>query len=167
MNDTILRSASIDDAPGIAQVQVQSWDETYRGILPDSFIESRTYEGRLNLWTRILTHDHFFTEVIELNGQIVGFVNGGPTRNTGQAGDGEVYALYVLRSVQKRGLGRTLFDAARRTLQTMGYQSFVLTVLKDNPTTAFYERMGGDHLSDEQLSIDGAQFEEVVYRFTV
>ena len=36
----------------------------------------------------------------------------------------------------------------------MGYQSFVLTVLRDNPTTAFYERMGGTtSLTNSSLSM--------------
>ncbi len=35
-----IRLATIDDAPGIAAVNVRAWQTAYRGILPDSFLDA-------------------------------------------------------------------------------------------------------------------------------
>ena len=35
-----IRAATSGDAPGIARVQVLTWQQTYRGILPDAFLDA-------------------------------------------------------------------------------------------------------------------------------
>jgi len=169
MVNTTIRRGTAADALGIAQVQVQSWDETYRGVLPDAYIDARTVEHRRALWVRVLNDASSFVWVADASGVIVGFINGGPGRqiDAAHAGDGEVYALYLLKALHNRGVGRALFDAARKTFAQSGYAYFVVTVLSENPSTVFYERMGGVHTSDGQLSIDERSVAERVYRFEV
>lgn len=46
----IIRRAIISDAPGIAKVHVDSWRTTYKGIIPQSFLDGLSYEQRTKLW---------------------------------------------------------------------------------------------------------------------
>lgn len=47
------REANIGDAPGIAKVHVDSWRSTYKGIIPQSFLDGLSYEQRTKLWEKI------------------------------------------------------------------------------------------------------------------
>ena len=44
-----IRSATLDDAAGIAEVHVASWRWAYTGLLPQAAIDQRTFERRLAL----------------------------------------------------------------------------------------------------------------------
>jgi len=45
----IIRKAKLDDATGIAKVHVDSWRTTYKGIIPDDFLNNLSYEQRTEL----------------------------------------------------------------------------------------------------------------------
>ena len=142
----IIREATIDDAAGIANVHVESWKTTYRGIMPDEVIASRDIENRLSIWTRILSDENrqSILLVAEDDGKIVGFVNGGAPQEAVEDFDSELYAIYLLKEAQGKGLGRKLVQACAKVLHKQGYKSMVLSVLKENSASrGFYEKMGG------------------------
>lgn len=60
-----IRSATLDDAAGIAEVHVASWRWAYTGLLPQAAIDQRTFERRLAHWSRVLT-EHTESVRIEL-----------------------------------------------------------------------------------------------------
>ena len=41
-----IRRAKLDDAPGIAKVHVESWRTTYKGIIPNDFLNNLSYEAK-------------------------------------------------------------------------------------------------------------------------
>ena len=45
-----IRQGTSGDAEGIARVHVDSWRETYDGILPPRVLSAQTYARRLALW---------------------------------------------------------------------------------------------------------------------
>ncbi len=49
-----LRLATAADAPTIARVHLDSWRATYRGIVSDSFLQTRTYEQTEDRWREFL-----------------------------------------------------------------------------------------------------------------
>jgi hypothetical protein len=56
--DYALRAGTLDDVPAIAAVHVQSWQTSYRHILPAEFLDgldvARRAERRANNWSRNL-----------------------------------------------------------------------------------------------------------------
>jgi hypothetical protein len=46
MAKMVIRKADIKDIPGIAKVHVDSWRTTYKGIVPETFLDSLSYESR-------------------------------------------------------------------------------------------------------------------------
>lgn len=42
----LTRKAALEDAPGIANVHVDSWRSTYKGIVPDTYLASLSYENQ-------------------------------------------------------------------------------------------------------------------------
>jgi ribosomal protein S18 acetylase RimI-like enzyme len=76
-----------------------------------------------------------------------------------------LYALYLLKSHQKKGIGRALFIKGQELLLADGYKRFVLTVLANNPTVGFYERMGGIKGAKATLEIGENTLDEWIYGF--
>lgn len=95
---------------------------------------------------------------------MVGFASGGRERagETGYAG--ELFAIYLLESSQRRGYGRELVRAVVGGLREMGLEDMIIWVLRDNrPARDFYERIGGVYVRTQPITIGSATLEEVSY----
>ena len=51
----LIRRATARDAPAIARVRVDSWRTTYRGMIPDAYLDGMQVEASTALWDRVLT----------------------------------------------------------------------------------------------------------------
>jgi hypothetical protein len=49
-----IRRAVADDARGIAQVHVKSWQAAYRGLLPQSYLDALSVEQREAFWVQVI-----------------------------------------------------------------------------------------------------------------
>lgn len=77
---------------------------------------------------------------------------------------GEVAALYVLRSYQGRGLGRRLMQGLALQLRQSGYTTMALWVVRENLSArGFYHRLGGKMLMDREIENADGSFVEVAY----
>ena len=161
---TIIRGAIPADIQGIARVHVESWRETYAGIVPQAFLDDLTAESRVEQWQRTLEFGNPVF-VLQVADQIVGFVSCGSTRDEGY--DGEVYALYLLKSQHGQGFGKALFQAALEALRSQGKRNVIVWVLADNPTRTFYQHMGGVQTLEKPIEIGGATLLEFGFAFTV
>lgn len=161
----IIREATIDDAPGLARVHVDTWRSAYAGIVPAAHLAGLSYEARAQRWRDNLTNVEpgRFTLVAEEAGKVVGFSGGGPERSGDAEYRGEIYAVYVLPSRQRQGTGRQMVQACAQRLQEQGLRSVLIWVLADNPSRSFYERLGGRPVREQEIEIGGAQLREVGY----
>ncbi|GGE44064.1 acetyltransferase [Pullulanibacillus camelliae] len=163
MTEISIRPASLDDAEGIAGVQVKSWQTTYDGILEKDYLESLEVQSRIQMWREIVQQEHAVTYVAVEKGYIVGFCNGGPERTKAYAAEGEIYAIYLLKSAQQHGLGSKLMAAVAKQLYDRGMSSLLVWVLADNPSRAFYEKLGAVKVDEEKVDIGGTKCLEVAY----
>ena len=161
-----IRLAVPDDAADIARVHILGWQTTYRGIIPDAYLESFSFDERTRRWDRLL-HDNSrqeFVYVAETDGGVVGFASGGPNRTPElSAFSGELWSIYLLNSYQGQGIGRQLFMQIVARLRADGHESMLLWVLRDNPARRFYDRLGGQVIKDGSFEVSGAQIPEVAY----
>ncbi|AOM84482.1 GNAT family N-acetyltransferase [Salisediminibacterium beveridgei] len=158
----IVRKARISDARGIAKVHVDSWLSTYRGIIPDQYLDQLTYENRERLWERNIPEGIVF--VAEVEGEIVGFSSGSEERSGNYEGfNGELSAVYLLEAHQGKGIGSLLVEAIVNELLAMNIRSMVVLVLKDNPSRFFYEALGGTIIDTLEIEIAGKNLSELVY----
>lgn len=160
-----IRLAEPEDAPGIAKVQVESWNTTYPGIVPKSYLDSLDVKKREKIWKQAVVNQPLY--VAEMDGEIVGFAIGGENRDkdTYPEFDGELYAIYSYQCVHGRGIGRALFESAARNLAERGYKKMVVSVLAENPAVNFYKYMGGYYLGEETITIDGVSIQESFYGY--
>lgn len=161
-----IRAATPADAPAIGRVHAESWRETYRGVLPDRLLRSLSALVRAAMSQSALEREPpvllFVAE--GPGGELVGFSGGGRCRAPSLPHDAEVYAIYVLRAAQRRGCGRQLMGALAAALRARGFRSACLWVLRENANArGFYERLGGEVVS-ERTEVDGEEsFDEVAY----
>jgi ribosomal protein S18 acetylase RimI-like enzyme len=145
----VVRPADLSDAEGLARVRIASWRAAYRGIVPDIVLDGFDAVAEVVTWRQRLTGVSDACTAVALvvepptPSPLIGFVTTGPARHAGEAGLGEVWAIYVAPDAQRRGAGRALMDAASRDLATRGFGEAVLWVFEANaPARAFYERLG-------------------------
>ncbi len=163
-----LRAARPSDAAAIASIHSDTWRETYAAILPPEILAAQSYDTRLAFWKKTLVHSPqgvFLAEDDRLGP--MGFASGGPARDpirieTGNF-RGEVYALYVRPVCQGMGLGAQLLESALANLSRAGYSAVMLWVLADNPACKFYERMGGQPISERTTDYSGKVVREIAY----
>ena len=160
----MIRPATIEDAPAIARVHVDSWRTTYRGMLPEDFLASLSEAGYAERWERVIRDGATVVHVAEDADELVGFASGGRER-AGETGYmGELYAIYLLDSAQRRGHGRELLRAIVEGLRRMELRDMIIWVLRDNqPARMFYERLGGVYVRSQPITIGPATLEEVSY----
>ena len=128
-----------EDIPKKAAVHAQTWQETYRGLLPDELNDTITPRFAEYV-TRRLTSLRAL--VAKVDGRIVGYISWSDRCRGHFTVDGaaEVGNLYVLREFQGRGVGRALLDAA---LRCIGERDVVLSAFSSNAAAlGFYEHIG-------------------------
>lgn len=160
----IIREAHESDALALATVGVDTWRAAYRGIVDDAYLDSLSHEKSEQHWHRILAGTGCFTLVAEdESGLVAGFALSGAERDGDPVYEGELYALYVLKEHQGRGIGRALVKAVADRFRRDGIASMVIWVISANPSRGFYERLGGRVLGTKVIEIGGRQLEETAY----
>lgn len=163
-----IRRATIDDAAALARVHVDTWRTTYRGIVPDDYLASLSYERRTARWAEQIqaTLAGKFEIIVAENEdrQIVGFADGGPNREDDPVYKGELYAIYILQAYQGRGIGKRLVPPLAKSLLAMDLDTMLLWVLTENtPAHRFYESLGGRYVRTSMWEVGGVSIEEVAY----
>jgi ribosomal protein S18 acetylase RimI-like enzyme len=161
-NDTLLvRPARPTDAAAVARVYVDSWRDTYRGLIPQAYLNAMSYVRHEHSWRQTFAAGGWGF-VAELDRQVVGFASGGRCRSRGRWA-GELFVLYVQTPCHGRGIGRALFDATHYELARRGYAGMLVWVLANNPARGFYEHLGGEPAGDNVCELGGARLREVAY----
>lgn len=154
--------ANVNDATELARVHVDSWKETYEGIMPKEVLDKKSYEKREGLWRKILQEQHSHVYVAKtVDGKIIGFADGGKERTGSYGYDGELYAIYILKEYQRNQLGKKLLKAVAADIYENGCYSMLVWVVANNPSKYFYEALQGSFVDKKQ--IEELHVEEIAY----
>jgi GNAT superfamily N-acetyltransferase len=140
-----VRRAVPGDAEALALVHVRVWRWAYRGLMPDSFLDSLSVERRTARWQVDLSADWLTTWVAEVRGAIVGFAGAAAaTRDEDlPPGTAELVMINVLEEHAGRGVGRALLGAVEEHWLERGADLAVLWVLAGNDRArAAYDGLG-------------------------
>ena len=110
MSEAAIRPATPADALAIAQVRVDAWRTTYRGLMPAAYLAAMKVEDSHVLWNRVLTAapNTTSTVVATVDGQVVGFASALMLAEPKFGLDAELSAIYLDRDRQRAGLGTGL-----------------------------------------------------------
>ncbi|AXI30461.1 GNAT family N-acetyltransferase [Priestia megaterium] len=158
----MIRQGRIGDEAGIANVHVESWKSTYKGLVPDSFLDSLSAEKRKPVWKKQLESNSIF--VAEENGQIVGFASYGKERTSKHPFyKGELYAMYLLAEHQRKGIGKSLMHKIAQELANQHIHTMLTWAFEQNGACQFYEALGGKRIDQADVIIDGRSLSEVAF----
>ena len=151
-DELTIRRAVVADAPGMAAVHVESWRETYRGLLADEVLDDPEFVTRRErYWSTVIPEAADGSSAIavaERGGQIVGIASVGAPADTDAVWEAEVFVIYVLASEYGSGAGGLLLG------ETLGSRSASLWVADPNPRAqAFYRKHG--FIADGQTKNEG------------
>ncbi|MCL6454130.1 MAG: GNAT family N-acetyltransferase [Alicyclobacillus sp.] len=161
-----IRRATPADAAAVARVHVDSWRTTYRGIVPNDFLDGMSYEASAARWQRLFAAgdpDYAMFVATVGDGTVIGFANGGHIRTADPEFSGELYALYLLATHQRQGIGAQLWQAVANHLVRRGMDSLLVWVLAENSACRFYEAMGGQPMREAEAEIGGKRLREIGY----
>ena len=163
-----IRQATKDDAPAVARVRVDCWRTTYRGLIPDAYLDGMDVDASAKLWDRVLSAPPNAASVFVADdaGEVVGFAAGNRLEEPRYALDAELSAVYVRADRQRKGIGRKLVDAVARAQQANGAHGLIVWVIAGNKAgRAFYEGLGGTLLVEQPFEWDGMPLVEAGYGF--
>ncbi|GGA89987.1 GNAT family N-acetyltransferase [Ornithinibacillus halotolerans] len=159
-----IRRADLHDAPSIAKVHVDSWRTTYKGIIPDDFLNKLSYERRTELWRNNIKREDNYVIVAENNdGQIVGFADGWKRETNKEENASDLTSIYLLEEYQGQGIGKMLFKELFRHFKQCGYEKIFVEVLEDNKSRYFYENYGAKLVEKVPINIGGKTVNELIY----
>ncbi|TFG28444.1 MAG: GNAT family N-acetyltransferase [Promethearchaeota archaeon] len=141
-----IRKAKISDLNGIIRVNVETWDTSYRGVVPDSYIQGFKIRSKDKRWQKLLENmikENIFLIAENNKAEIVGFAIGGLERTTYSSYEGELMGIYILKEYQRQGIGKALTRKIVKKLIEMKVNSMLVWVLESNPYRVFYEDLGG------------------------
>lgn len=140
-----LRPATFEDADAIAETHIQTWRETYTGLMPEQFFDASALESRRSMWRSILELSPVPGTVVvaQRDGAVVGFAFAGSSQHPDAVKDVEpardihLFSIYLLAAEHGKGVGSALLSAA------LGDQPAQLWVASANGRAReFYERHG-------------------------
>lgn len=146
----VIRKRIKEDCKAIAHVVTIAWNETYKGIVPDWFLEElkANEDKRAHFALDNFDENNNNQFVLEIDNSVVGFVNFGHTRDEEYKDSGEIIALYIINKYQGYGFGKKLVDKAIKELKKLGFNSMLIACLKGNPSNEFYKHIGGKYIKD-------------------
>jgi GNAT superfamily N-acetyltransferase len=152
-----VRQARAEDAPQVARVYIESWHDTYAGILPNRMLCAMTSRGQTARWRAAIRARGRESVLVAECGSygVVGMTSFGPARDGGLGFDGEVYTLYVDPAFYGRGSGRALLEGAFATFRKRGQSSCIIWAHAKNPVRFFYEALGGRLIAERTAQMMG------------
>lgn len=166
MTETIIRPATPADASAIAQVRIDAWRTTYKGMIPDAYLAAMKVEDSKALWKKILSAGPNSASVfVAANaGGVVGFAAGNMLAEPKHGLDAELSAAYLVRDAQRAGIGHRLVATVAAAQRAHGATGLIVWVIAANKAArAFYEKLGAELLVEQPFTWDGMTLVEAGY----
>jgi len=142
----IIRSLQLADARDIASLHIETWRDTYRGLLPDSQLDALNLERSTANWERSLANPQLQNRLANFgvfrNEVLLGFGGAGDPREV-WGYDSELWAINIPKRFQKQGVGKALLMACVQHAVTLAARNMYLyCVIGNDNAMQFYHRFG-------------------------
>jgi ribosomal protein S18 acetylase RimI-like enzyme len=150
-----------DDLFEISSIYENSWKYTYRGMIPQEYLDSIP-SGR---WAERIQKNGMKNLVMTENGKIIATAGFCRSRWEKYTDYGEIVSIYFLPEYIGKGCGRCLLEACMRELSMLGFNHVLLWVLDENRRARRFYEKNGFIPTDEYLDniIGGKTIREIMY----
>ena len=140
-----IRPAVPADMEAVGRLYTDSWQRTYRGLLPDQELDEMTAEASTGKWTSYLERKENAMFVLERSGAVAGFAACRPLPE--RENSALLDSLHVAPEAQGGGWGRKLIAQAARWARERGYRELTVYVVQGNHRAErLYRRLGAREL---------------------
>lgn len=161
----IIRKAHKSDLSFIAKIHVDTWNTSYKGIIPDEYLKGRSYKEQEQKWLqRIFDNPNskeFMYAAENEEGKILGFASASIENK--EETDSILYTIYILKEYQRQGIGKLLLKSIVKDLKTLKAKSMITWVFEDNPSRRFYEALGAKKFKEKLVNIRERDIKEIAY----
>ena len=157
-----IEKAQIEDAKSIAEINIKEWKNTYKGIFPDKFLENLSKKEDESIEKCKNKINEYI--VCKINNQVVGFLRFGKNKKGYNDNYAEIYALYIDKDYQQKGIGAALINFAFENLKP-NYKYVLISTLVENDANLFYKKIGGKLINKVVFSLENNEYEENLYEY--
>jgi RimJ/RimL family protein N-acetyltransferase len=169
-----VRTATLSDAPILAEIHVAAWRAAYADHMSAELLAGMRVEDRTAMWQRVLSEPNPRTVAVKVHkaDEPVAFCVYGPSRDQ-DAKDtdiGELIALNVHPAQWRKGHGQTLCLQVLAHARAQHWSAITLWVVSGNARArAFYEQLGftADGTEKQDATLVGSVLHEVRYKLLV
>ena len=167
-NSYYIRLNRIEDQEGMAKIKVDCWQDTYKNIIDQSYLDSLNYEIQTNKY--IDSFDEYKNMVLvaeDVNDhKIIG--DSCFSTDANEYADAELISLYIDKNYSRRGVGTSLLRETIKELKKYNKKTMMLWCIKENKNAIkFYEKMGGIKAFDKMAKIGNKVYQEYGYLFYI
>lgn len=167
-----IRKATEKDIPALSAILVGAWQEGFKYIINQDFLEAMTPEewtAKRDMWLTGEQHEILIAE--DEKGAPAGFISFGKLR-TPPPGmspirplySAEIYAVNILPAYWGQGLGTQLIREAVSVLKDMKHKSVCLWVMEKNKrAVSLYKRLGGERCGKKDSEIGNTKVREICF----
>jgi ribosomal protein S18 acetylase RimI-like enzyme len=167
MDDLALsvRTARPEDAADLARIYIESWQDTYAGVISHTLLGAMSRKSHTARWqATIRGADRNSGTVLvaeDAHHGAIGLCSLGAARDGGVGFEGEIYTLYVDPAFLGRGTGRALLAGAFESFKDRKLRSCLIWAHARNNACFFYEAMGGRRVATRTTRLMGELTPEI------
>ena len=163
MDDLALsvRSARPEDAADLARIYIESWQDTYAGVIAHSVLGAMSHKSHTARWQTTIRNGSAVLVAEDAKAGLLGLCSLGAARDAGLGFEGEIYTLYVDPSFLGRGVGRALLAGAFASFKDRQLRSCLIWAHAKNNACFFYEAMGGRRVATRTTRLLGELTPEI------
>ena len=136
-----------EDARILKNIHVSAYQTSYRGYLPDEYLDSLVVnEDVVDRTAKYIEANECY--LIEVDNEKVAFVYLAYTED--RRDTFEIQAIYVHPECQKKGVGCFFVNELARMKKEEGFQKVIAWTMKEGPSIGFYEKMGFKQIAGEE-----------------
>src|SRR3569623_852485 len=159
-----VRTARPEDAADLARIYIESWQDTYVGVISHALLGAMSLKGHTARWrATIRAADRSGAVLVAEDSRhgVIGLCSLGTARARGRGFEGEVYTLYVDPAFLGRGAGRALLAGAFDARKERKLRSCLIWAHARNNACFFYEAMGGRRVATRTTRLMGELTPEI------
>lgn len=163
MDDLALsvRLARPEDAADLARIYIDSWQDTYAGMISHALLGAMSHKHHTARWLAAIKGPTTVLVAEDARAGPVGLTSLGSARDRSLGFEAEVYTLYVDPAFLGLGTGRALLDGAFDSLKDRKLRSCLIWAHARNNACFFYEAMGGRRVAMRTTRLMGELTPEI------
>jgi GNAT superfamily N-acetyltransferase len=160
-----VRTARPEDAADLARIYIESWQDTYAGMISHALLTAMSHKNHTARWQSAIRNAERGSGAVlvadDAQHGVIGLCSLGVARDGAIGFDGEVYTLYVDPAFMGHGAGRALLSGAFDTFKARRLRSCLIWAHARNNACFFYEAMGGRRVATRTTRLMGELTPEI------